>query len=482
MTVVDPPYTRSELYIDGRWTPSANVIELTSPATGEPIGRTAFGSPADIDAAVTAARRAFDHGEWPRMTHQERAEAMGRLEAAYAERHEEMARLITDEMGSPISYSLSVQAGSGRAILASTRSLVDTFAFEELRPGAYGKSLVVREPVGVVGAIVPWNYPQATTMMKVAPALLAGCTIVLKPSPETPLDGLLLAELADQAGIPAGVLNVVPGDRDAGEALVAHPGIDKIAFTGSTAAGRKIAESCGRGLKRVSLELGGKSAAIILDDADLATAVAGLKESALSNCGQVCVSQTRLLVSEARHDEFVDALTEMVSTVKVGDPRDPETEVGPLAGLRHRDRVEGYIRLGTEEGARVVAGGDRPVGVDAQGAFVSPTVFDGVDNGMRIAQEEIFGPVLSVISYRDEDHAVRLANDTIYGLAGSVWTADADHGVEIARQVRTGTYRVNGAYGSPLAPFGGYKASGIGRELGPEGLSAYLETKAIAIP
>jgi len=483
VTVADPPYARRELYIDGAWTPSPKErwIEVTDPATGHAIAGATLGSPADIDAAVQAARRAFDDGPWPRLSPAERADVLGRLEAAYADRLEEMARLITDEMGSPIAYSRAVQAYSGQAILASTCALVDSFAFEERRSGPHGDSLVVREPVGVVGAIVPWNYPQATTMMKVAPALLAGCTIVLKPSPETPLDGLLLAELAEEAGLPPGALNVVPGDRDAGEALVTHPDVDKIAFTGSTAAGRRIAELCGRDLKRVSLELGGKSAAIVLDDADLAATVDGLREAALANCGQVCVAQSRLLVSERRHDEFVDALVAMVSELRVGDPRDAATEVGPLAGERHRERVEDYIRLGLDEGATLVAGGSRPAEHDA-GWFVTPTVFDDVDNAMRIAQEEIFGPVLSVIRYRDEDEAVRLANDSIYGLAGSVWTADVDRGVGIARRVRTGTYRVNGAYGAPTAPFGGFKASGIGRELGPEGLTAYLEPKAIAVP
>ena len=339
--------------------------------------------------------------------------------------------------------------------------------------------IVRREPVGVVAAIVPWNVPQFVTMSKLAPALVAGCTMVLKPSPETPLDAILLAELVQEAGVPAGVLNIVPAGRESGEHLVRHPGVDKVAFTGSTAAGRRIAAICGEQLKRYSLELGGKSAAIILDDADLASTMEGLKMASLMNNGQACVAQTRILASRARYDEIVEALAETVKGMKVGDPSDPMTEIGPLVAERQQERVEKYIALGQEEGARVVVGGNgRPEGLD-RGWYVQPTVFADATNDMRIAQEEIFGPVLTVIPYDDVDDAVRIANDSEFGLAGSVWTTDADAGWDVARRVRTGTYGINQYMMDFIAPFGGYKASGVGREFGKEGLEHYLEYKSI---
>jgi betaine-aldehyde dehydrogenase len=339
--------------------------------------------------------------------------------------------------------------------------------------------MVRREPVGVVAAIVPWNVPQLVTMSKLAPALAAGCTVVLKPAPESPLNAYLMAELLHEAGVPAGVVNVVPGGREVGEHLVSHPGIDKVAFTGSTAAGRRIASICGQQLKRVSLELGGKSAAIILDDADLARTMEGLKFASLMNSGQACVAQTRVLVSRTRHDEIVDALAETVGAMRVGDPADLTTEIGPMVAKRQQERVASYIALGQQEGARAVAGGHgMPAGID-RGWYVRPTVFAGVTNEMRIAREEIFGPVISVIPYDDVADAVRIANDSDYGLAGSVWTTDAAAGLDVARRVRTGTYAVNAYTMDFTAPFGGYKASGLGREFGREGLEHYLEAKTI---
>lgn len=305
--------------------------------------------------------------------------------------------------------------------------------------------------------------------------------MVLKPAPETPLDALVLAQLVEEAGIPAGVFNVVPADREAGEALVRHPGIDKVSFTGSTAAGRKIGAICGEQLKRCTLELGGKSAAVILDDADLATAIPELLSSTMMNNGQACVAQTRILASAKRYDEIVEAITEATRELKVGDPTDMETAVGPLVASRQRDRVEGYLKLGVDEGARITTGGGRPEGFD-KGWYVEPTVFADVDNSMRIAQEEIFGPVASIIRYTDEADAIRIANDSDYGLSGTVWTADVDRGLNVARKVRTGTYTVNGFAMEWSAPFGGFKNSGVGRELGPEGLSAYLEAKTINLP
>jgi betaine-aldehyde dehydrogenase len=332
--------------------------------------------------------------------------------------------------------------------------------------------------VGVVAAVVPWNVPQFVTMTKVAPALLAGCTIVLKPAPETPLDAYLLAEMAQEAGIPPGVLNIVAAGREVGEHLVSHRGVDKVAFTGSTAAGRRIAAICGEQLKRVSLELGGKSAAIFLDDADLQASMGMLAIASLMNNGQACVAQTRILASRNRYEEVVEAVAAMVTSQPVGDPADPATGIGPLVAKRQQERVEGYIKIGMDEGAKVVVGGlDRP---RDRGWYVAPTVFAGVSNDMRIAREEIFGPVLAVIPYEDEADAVRIANDSDYGLAGTVWTADTEHGMDVARQVRTGTYGINCYMLGSNTPFGGYKASGIGRELGPEGLGGYLEYKSIA--
>ncbi|MEO3792503.1 aldehyde dehydrogenase [Nonomuraea sp. B10E15] len=469
-----------KLFIGGEWVAPAGdaTIDVISPHTEEVVGRVPDGTPEDVERAVAAARQAFDHGPWPRMTFAERAEVIGRLAAIYNERQGEMARLITEEMGSPITFSNLAQAPQPLGMLQFYAELGKTFQQEEERPGLFGPLTVRREPVGVVAAVVPWNVPQFVTMTKLAPALLAGCTVVLKPAPETPLDAYLLAEWAVEAGLPAGVLNIVPAGRETGEHLVSHAGVDKVAFTGSTAAGRRIAAICGEQLKRVSLELGGKSAAIILDDADLAAGMGFLSMASLMNNGQACVAQTRILASRNRYDEVVDAIASMVGSQPVGDPADPATGIGPLVARRQQERVEGYIRIGMEEGAKVVVGGlERPYD---RGWYVAPTVFAGVSNDMRIAREEIFGPVLAVIPYDDEADAVRIANDSDYGLAGTVWTADTDHGMEVARQVRTGTYGVNCYMLETNAPFGGYKASGIGRELGPEGLNGYLEYKTIA--
>jgi betaine-aldehyde dehydrogenase len=359
--------------------------------------------------------------------------------------------------------------------------LARRYPFEEVRAGMLGPALVRREPVGVAAAIIPWNVPLFTAMLKLGPALAAGCTVVLKPAPETPLDAVLLAEALTEAEIPAGVVNIVPAGREVGEYLVRHAGIDKVSFTGSTAAGRRIASICGEQLKRVTLELGGKSAAIILDDADLDATVAGLLPAIIMNNGQACVAQTRVLASRRRYAEVAAALAAAFAALPVGDPADPTTMCGPLVSARQRDRVEGYIKIGRDEGAKVACGGGRPARF-AKGWYVEPTVFVDVKNTMRIAREEIFGPVLAVIPYEDEADALRIANDSDYGLSGSVWTADADHGLEVARHVRTGTYTVNGFAMEFGAPFGGFKCSGVGRELGPEGLEAYLEAKQINLP
>ncbi len=470
-------------YIGGQWVAPAGsaTIDVISPHTEEVVGRVPEGTEADMDRAVAAARDAFDNGPWPQLDPAERAAAVGRLADLYASRLTDFAELITEEMGSPITFSQLAQAPQPQLMLSYFAELGKTFSWEDERPGLFGPVTVRREPVGVVAAIVPWNVPQFTIMTKLPAALVAGCTVVVKPAPETPLDAYLLAELIEEAGLPPGVVSIVPAGREVGEHLVSHPGVDKVAFTGSTAAGRRIGAICGQQLKRFSLELGGKSAAIVLEDADLAATMGWLEMASLMNNGQACVAQTRILAPRSRYDETVDALAGMVSGLKVGDPADPATQVGPLVAKRQQDRVEGYISAGQDEGAKVVTGGSRASGSE-RGWYVAPTVFADVDPGMRIAREEIFGPVLAVIPYEDEEDAIRIANDSDYGLAGTVWTADTDHGMQVARRVRTGTYGVNMYMIETCAPFGGYKASGIGRELGPEGLMSYLEYKSIARP
>jgi aldehyde dehydrogenase (NAD+) len=474
-----------QLFIGGEWVEpaSSRTIDVISPHSEELVGRVPEGTEADIDRAVAAARDAFDNGEWPRLSPEERIAAVQKFSEVYAAHIPDLAAVITEEMGSPITFSNLAQSPAPWMMLNTFLDIAREYPWEERRQGVLGSEVIVRrEPAGVVGAIVPWNVPQFVIMSKLAPALIAGCTIVVKPSPETPLDAFVMADLLDEAGIPKGVVSVIPAGREVGEHLVRHPGVDKIAFTGSTAAGRRIASICGDQLKRVSLELGGKSAAIILDDADLAATVQGLKFASLMNNGQACVAQTRILASRDRYDEVVDAVSGMVGALAVGDPHDEATEVGPLVAERQQERVEKYIALGQEEGAKVVVGGNgRPSGLD-KGWYVKPTVFSSVDNSMRIAREEIFGPVLVVIPYDDPEDAVRIANDSEYGLAGSVWTSDIDHGVDIARRVRTGTYGVNQYTMDFVAPFGGYKGSGIGREFGVEGLSHYVELKSIVPP
>ena len=476
---------RDALFIGGEWKAPASgqLLQVVSPHSEEVVATVPEGTTADIDAAVAAARLAFDEGPWPRMSPAERISVVEAFSGLYAARLGEMADLITTEMGAPTSFSNLAQSPAPWMQIEAFLAVAREFPWEQARPGALGADVIVRrEPVGVVAAIPPWNVPQFTIMSKLVPALLSGCTIVIKPAPETPLDPYLLAEILQEAGVPPGVVNIVAAGRDVGAHLVAHPGVDKVAFTGSTAAGRAIASVCGEQLKRVSLELGGKSAAIVLDDADLTSTMEGLKFVALMNSGQACVAQTRILASRGNYDAVVDALATAVSAMKVGDPSDPETEIGPMVAQRQQERVEKYIALGQEEGARVVIGGNgMPDGLD-RGWYVRPTIFADVDNRMRIAQEEIFGPVLSVIPFDDVDDAVRIANDSEYGLAGTVWTGDVEAGLDVARRVRTGTYGVNTYTMDFAAPFGGYKNSGVGREFGPEGLAHYTEVKSIYTP
>ena len=467
-----------ELFIGGRWqSPSTTQrLSVISPHTEEPIGETPQAAPEDVDRAVAAARKAFDDGPWPRLSVGERMEKIDKLAAIYAGEADEMADLITAEMGSPRSFSRLGQASGALAQMHLNMATAREFPWVERRKGLFGEVHLRRAPVGVVGAIVPWNVPQFLIMPKMIPALIAGCTVVVKPAPETPLDAMWLAEMLDEVDLPEGVVSIVPGGRATGESLVRHPGVDKISFTGSSATGRHIAALCGAQLKRVSLELGGKSAAIVLDDADIANTVKHLKMASLMNNGQACVAQTRILVSEKRHDGLVDALAEMMSGLQVGDPADEATDVGPLVAQRQQQRVQGYIRAGLDEGARIVLGGtDKP---HDRGWYVRPTLFADATNDMKIAREEIFGPVLTVLKYSDEADAVRIANDSEYGLAGSVWTSDVAHGLEIAAEIRAGTYGINMYTLDTTAPFGGFKQSGIGREFGAEGLSEYVELQS----
>jgi acyl-CoA reductase-like NAD-dependent aldehyde dehydrogenase len=476
---------QERLYVGGSWVaPSGDGETLTvvSPHDESVVDTVVAAGRTDVDAAVAAAREAFDSGPWPRLQPSERVAAVRRLAAAYAPRRKEISALITAEMGAPVSFAKFAQAMLPMLLLSSFADIADGLAWEERRAGAFGGELLIRrEPVGVVVAIIPWNMPQFLLVGKLAPALLAGCPIIIKPAAETPLDALLLAELIDEIALPPGVVSVLPGGRDVGRLLVEHPGIDKVAFTGSTAAGRMIAASCGGDLKRVSLELGGKSAAVVLDDADPATVAEGVKVAGLMNSGQACVAQTRILVPETRKGEYVDAIAAMMAGLVTGDPNDTATEVGPMVTQRQQERVLGYIEAGQREGARLVVGGTgMPDGID-RGWYVRPTLFADVDNASSIARDEIFGPVLSVISYRDDADAVRIANDSAYGLSGSVWTADSERGLDVARGVRAGTFGVNQPYSmDPAGPFGGMKASGIGRELGHEGIESYLDTKSIS--
>jgi aldehyde dehydrogenase (NAD+) len=478
------PISYDSLFIGGEWVrpSSAARIDVTSASTEEAIGSVPEAQEADVDAAVAAARRAFDDpGGWSQQEPAQRAAAIERLAAALEARAGEMAQRVSAQNGMPISIATQLEGGFPVVVLRYMAGLLANATFEEERPGHLGGTTIVRrEPIGVVGGIVPWNYPQTLAAFKYGPALAAGCTVVLKPSPETVLDAFLLAEAAADAGIPPGVINIVPGGREVGAYLVQHRDVDKVAFTGSTAAGRRIAETCGRLLRPVTLELGGKSAAIVLDDADLDLAKIGndLFAATLVNNGQTCYLGTRVLAPRSRYDEVIDTLAAFASSLAVGDALDPATQIGPMASDTHRDRVEGYIAKGTSDGARLVTGGGRPKNLD-RGWFVEPTVFADVDNASTIAQEEIFGPVLSVIPYHDEDDAIRIANDSDYGLGGSVWTADAERGKDVARRVRTGTIGINGYLPDPGAPFGGVKASGIGRELGPDAITAYQQYKSI---
>ena len=472
------------LFIGGRFEEPAGsgTIDVVDPSTEEVVGRVPDATPADVDRAVDAARAAFEHGEWSRTPVAERAQVLSKVANAIRADMQGLAQLIAEEAGSPISWGTLGQVLVPTMIFDYYAGLSGTYAFETIEQGMLGKVLVSREPVGVVGAIAPWNVPLFIAAAKLAPALLAGCSVVFKPAPETPLNAYRLATYFAEAGLPEGVLSVLPAGREVGEHLVTHAGVDKISFTGSTAAGRRIASLCGEQLKRVSLELGGKSAAVLLDDVDLDTALPMLVPNAIMNNGQACIAQTRILAPRDRYSEVVEALVERVQAMRVGPAVDPATEVGPLVAQRQRERVERYIGSGLDEGAKLALGGGRPEGLD-RGWFVEPSVFVDVDNTMRIAQEEIFGPVLVVIPHDGADDAVRLANESDYGLCGSVYGGDDEQALAVARRVRTGTYMVNTAIPIDVAtPFGGYKSSGIGREFGVDGLELFLEKKSMTLP
>lgn len=469
-------------FIGGEWVApsSASTIDVIDSATEQLYFKVPEAQASDMDRAVEAARRAFDEGPWPSMSHAQRAELLRGIAAGIRERAEDIGQIWPRESG-----ALYMVARYGAEGIASGfdyyAGLAETFPFEEKAQPSMGEfGLLVREPVGVVGAIVPWNAPIGLITYKLAPALLAGCSVILKASPEAPGDAYVVAEIAESLGLPAGVLNVVTADREVSELLVRDGRVDKITFTGSTAAGRRIASICGERIARCTLELGGKSAAVILDDMDLAQAASTLASAECALTGQVCSSLTRIIVDRSRHDELVDALAEAFSQVRVGDPFDPATQMGPLVSARQRDRVESYIKKGIEEGASLVTGGGRPKNLD-RGYYVEPTVFAHVDNRSTIAQEEIFGPVLSVIPADDEDQAVALANDTIYGLNASVFTTDVDRARQVARRLRSGTVGHNAFRTDFGIAFGGFKQSGIGREGGTEGLLPFLESKTVIL-
>jgi aldehyde dehydrogenase (NAD+) len=466
----------ARLFIDGKFRTADKVAPVIEAATGDPLGDGSAATESEIDDAVAAARAALDG--WRSTPADERADVLNRLADALQSRAADTNELCTRENGMPIRLSRGANGVFPATVLRYYAEMITKSGVEEIRPSLIGHTIVRREPIGVVGAITPWNYPQALAAMKIAPALAAGATMVLKAAPETALDALIFGDAAAEAGLPPGVLNIVAGGPACGAYLVGHPGIDKVAFTGSTAAGRLIGEMCGKLMRPVTLELGGKSAAIVLDDADLLATVRGLKNASFANNGQTCYLNSRILAPRSRYDEVVDAVAALAEGLTVGDPLEKSTDIGPLVSSRQRERVLNYIDVGKSEGAKLVAGGSVPAD-QPRGWFVAPTVFANVHNSARIAQEEIFGPVLTVIAYDTDRDAVDIANDTEFGLGGSVWSSDTERATEIARAVRTGTIGVNDYQMDIRAPFGGVKASGIGRELGPEGLAAYQTLKSI---
>ncbi|WP_340268021.1 aldehyde dehydrogenase [Sphingobium mellinum] len=471
-----------KFFIGGQWVePSSDaMIDVIAPATETVFLSVAEGMESDVNRAVAAARDAFDNGPWPRLTHAERAGYMRALSAKLAERADDIAQAWPSEMG----VTLPIAQGTA-AFLPSLyefyANLADTFPFSERHTAQDGGvGLLIREPVGVVGIIIPWNAAPFLLSCKLAPALLAGCAVVIKPSPEAPVAAYVIAEIAEAIGLPPGVINVVTADRQASEALVRNPGVDKISFTGSSVVGRRIASICADRLARYTLELGGKSPALVLDDYDIQTAAESISQSTRVMSGQVCAALTRVIVEESRHDDFVEALSASFKKIRVGDPYDPQTDMGPLAMARQRDRVEDYIAKGKAEGAQLATGGRRPAHLN-RGFYIEPTVFGRVDNSFTIAREEIFGPVICVIPARGEEEMIRIANDSVFGLNASVFTNDRSRAYAVSRKLLSGGVGHNGFRADPTIGFGGFKQSGIGREGGVDGLLPYLESKTVVL-
>jgi aldehyde dehydrogenase (NAD+) len=468
-------YTRTTLFIDGQWTApdGTDVIDVINPATEQVIGSVPNGTAADVDAAVAAARQAFD----PLVSIAERRDRVARVIEAMEKRLPDIAETITREMGAPVRVAQGAQTQVPLAVARGIEDVLATFNFEE----RLGNSLIVREPYGVVGAITPWNYPLYQVVAKVLPAIAAGCPVVLKPSNEAPLSVFEFIEAVADAGLPAGTVNLVSGaGRVVGERIAEHPDIDFVSFTGSTGVGARVAELAGRSIKKVALELGGKSANVILEDADLATAVKVGVGNAFLNGGQTCMAWTRMLVPASRYGEALDLIETAVSRYTVGDPLDPATRIGPSASAAQLETVRGFIERAQRDGARLITGGaDKICDV---GYYVAPTVFADVDPDSELGQEEVFGPVLAVIPFSDEADALRIANGTPYGLSGAVWAGDVERAIAFARGVQTGQLDINGGMYNPIAPFGGYKKSGFGRELGRFGFEEYLQTKSLQLP